>query len=62
MINYLKLLYLNDLVFKLLLKIQFSFFCETQKMSTEDEKTETFLTLHSAMAQDEAKAVSDNVK
>ena len=35
---------------------------ETQKMSTEDEKTETFLTLHSAMAQDEAKAVSDNVK
>ena len=35
---------------------------ETQKMSTEDEKTETFLTLHSAMVQDEAKAVSDNVK
>lgn len=35
---------------------------KTQKMSTEDEKTETFLTLHSAMAQDEAKAVSDNVK
>lgn len=26
------------------------------------KKTETFLTLHSAMAQDEAKAVSDNVK
>lgn len=44
MLNYLKLLYLNELVFKLLLKIQFSFFV-SKISSSREEHTYLLLTI-----------------